>query len=72
MGNGARAQQKRERNAGKDKKEPSSQLKTNAAAQTFKCKTCFQTFQSTTARKALESHATDRHSKAVEDCFDFK
>lgn len=27
MGNGARAQQKRERNAGKDKKEPSSQLK---------------------------------------------
>jgi len=28
MGNGARAAQKRERNAGKDKKEPSSQLKT--------------------------------------------
>jgi len=72
MGNGARAQQKRERAGNKDKKEPASQLKSNAAAQTFKCKTCFQTFQSTTARKALEAHATDRHSKKVEECFDFK
>ncbi|KAK5053938.1 hypothetical protein LTR84_001900 [Exophiala bonariae] len=72
MGNGARAQQKRERNADKGPKGPASQLKANAAAQTYKCKTCFQTFQSTTARKALEAHATDRHSKQAEECFDFK
>ncbi|RVX71734.1 hypothetical protein B0A52_03918 [Exophiala mesophila] len=69
MGNGAKAQQKRDRNKLDSKKEPQSQLKSNAAAQTFKCKTCFQTFQSTTARKALETHASDRHSKKYEDCF---
>ncbi|SMR50985.1 unnamed protein product [Zymoseptoria tritici ST99CH_1E4] len=36
MGNGAKAQQKRERAGEKGKKEPSSQLKSNAAAKTVK------------------------------------
>ncbi|KAF2251782.1 DUF1909-domain-containing protein [Trematosphaeria pertusa] len=71
MGNGNRAQQKRERNAAKAKGgEAKSQLKSNAAALTIKCKTCFQSFQSTTNRKMLSEHATNKHSKAFEDCFD--
>jgi hypothetical protein len=41
----------------------------NAAAQTVKCKTCFQTFQSTTSRKMLTDHASNKHSKNLEDCF---
>ncbi|KAF2868192.1 hypothetical protein BDV95DRAFT_610159 [Massariosphaeria phaeospora] len=70
MGNGNRAQQKRERNAAKAKGgEPKSQLKTNAAAQSVKCKTCFQTFQSTTSRTMLGDHASNKHTKAFEDCF---
>ncbi|KAF1958029.1 DUF1909-domain-containing protein [Byssothecium circinans] len=70
MGNGNRAQQKRERNAAKTKgAEPKSQLKSNAAALTIKCKTCFQSFQSTTSRKMLTEHATNKHTKGFEDCF---
>lgn len=41
----------------------------NASAQTVKCKTCFQTFQSTTNKKTLEEHATSRHSKTYDQCF---
>ncbi|PSN60087.1 DUF1909-domain-containing protein [Corynespora cassiicola Philippines] len=71
MGNGAKAQQKRERNAGKGGKgEAKSQLKANSAAQTVKCKTCFQTFQSTTNRKMLREHAANKHTKNFEDCFE--
>ncbi|EGP87998.1 DUF1909-domain-containing protein [Zymoseptoria brevis] len=69
MGNGAKAQQKRERAGEKGKKEPSSQLKSNAAAKTVKCKICFQDFQSTVNRTALEQHADSRHTKKYEDCF---
>jgi len=69
MGNGARAAQKRERNAKDGAKDPKSQLKSNAAAQTIKCKTCFSTFQSTAARKTLEEHASNKHSKNYDDCF---
>ncbi|KAF2433906.1 DUF1909-domain-containing protein [Tothia fuscella] len=69
MGNGAKAQQKRDRKKD-DKKGPTSQLKTNAAAKSIKCKTCFQDFQSTTNRQALETHADSKHSKKYEDCFD--
>ncbi|EME81419.1 uncharacterized protein MYCFIDRAFT_38481 [Pseudocercospora fijiensis CIRAD86] len=70
MGNGAKAQQKRERAGGKnDKKGPTSQLKSNSAAQTIKCKTCFTSFQSTTNRKALDEHAVNKHSKTYDDCF---
>ncbi|PVH93366.1 DUF1909-domain-containing protein [Periconia macrospinosa] len=70
MGNGNRAAQKRERNAAKAKgSEPKSQLKSNAAALTIKCKTCFQSFQSTTSRKMLTEHASNKHTKNFEDCF---
>ncbi|KAK7192062.1 hypothetical protein DPSP01_003924 [Paraphaeosphaeria sporulosa] len=69
MGNGAKAQQKRDRAADKGPKEAKSQLKSNASAQSVKCKTCFQTFQSTTARKLLTEHASNKHSKNFEDCF---
>ncbi|PNS14302.1 hypothetical protein CAC42_6815 [Sphaceloma murrayae] len=69
MGNGAKAQQKRERNAADAKKGPTSQLKANAAAQSKKCKKCFQTFQSTANQKALEEHASSKHSLKYEDCF---
>ncbi|OQU96812.1 hypothetical protein CLAIMM_02839 [Cladophialophora immunda] len=69
MGNGAKAAQKRERNTKDAKKEPNSQLKKNAAAQTIKCKICFATFQSTSARKGLEDHASNKHSKKYEECF---
>lgn len=101
MGNGAKAQQKRERNA-KDTSTKGSQLKAvrnqekrrrrqsideihgrstdwptdlmvpiqNAAAKTIKCKVCFQDFQSTAKRPALEQHADSRHSKKYEECFE--
>ncbi|KAF2748235.1 DUF1909-domain-containing protein [Sporormia fimetaria CBS 119925] len=68
MGNGAKAQQKRERAKDKGKSEPKSQLKSNAAAQTIKCKICFQPFQSTTNRKMLEGHA-ENHNKDFVECF---
>src|SRR2546421_12452325 len=70
MGNGAKAQTKRERNNAKDHaKAPSSQLKSNAAAKTIICKTCLQDFQKTTNRAALEEHASNRHKKTYEACF---
>jgi hypothetical protein len=70
MGNGAKAQTKRERNNAKDhSKAPSSQLKSNAAAKTIICKTCRQDFQKTTNRAALEEHASNKHKKTYEDCF---
>jgi hypothetical protein len=68
MGNGAKAQSKRERT--KDhSKAPSSQLKSNAAAKTIICKTCRQDFQKTTNRTALEEHASNKHKKTYDDCF---
>ncbi|KAF2134867.1 DUF1909-domain-containing protein [Dothidotthia symphoricarpi CBS 119687] len=69
MGNGAKAQQKRDRKGEGGPKEAKSQLKANTAAQTIKCKTCFQTFQGTTNRKLLTEHASNKHSKQFEDCF---
>ncbi|GAM87553.1 hypothetical protein ANO11243_055800 [Dothideomycetidae sp. 11243] len=68
MGNGAKAQQKRDRNAKDTKKGPTTQLKANAAAQTIKCKKCFQTFQSTTNKQALEEHA-GKHTMTYDACF---
>ncbi|KAH6643612.1 At2g23090 like protein [Boeremia exigua] len=70
MGNGAKAQQKRDRKGDSGPKEAKSQLKSNSAAQTVKCKTCFQTFQSTTNRKLLTEHAANKHSKQFVDCFE--
>ncbi|KAM0711045.1 hypothetical protein Q7P35_001784 [Cladosporium inversicolor] len=68
MGNGAKAASKRDRqkDAGPVAK---SQLKSNLAAKSIKCKICFQDFQSTAKRPALEEHASNKHSKKYEDCF---
>ncbi|CAO3598581.1 hypothetical protein BCR42DRAFT_412883 [Absidia repens] len=68
MGNGQKAQMKRERNA-KAAKGPQSQLKTNAAAKNIICKTCFQTFLCTSREKALTEHAENKHSKKMNECF---
>ncbi|KDN44927.1 DUF1909-domain-containing protein [Tilletiaria anomala UBC 951] len=69
MGNGAKAQQKRERNAKDSKKGPTSQLKVNEAAKNIQCMTCRQTFLATTRSPALIQHAQDRHSKTLKECF---
>ncbi|KIW04468.1 uncharacterized protein PV09_04728 [Verruconis gallopava] len=70
MGNGAKAAQRRERKAADEKKGGGSQLKSNAAAQTIKCKVCFQTFQSTSKPAALQEHVNNKHEKKTyADCF---
>ncbi|CAO1629112.1 unnamed protein product [Jaminaea pallidilutea] len=69
MGNGNRAQQKRERNAADAKKAPASQLKTNQAAMNVMCNICRQTFLQTVREAALKEHAENKHSKNVPDCF---
>ncbi|ORY28270.1 hypothetical protein BCR39DRAFT_535216 [Naematelia encephala] len=61
-GNGAKSQQKRERNAKEAGKEPKSQLKSNAAAQSIQCDICKQTFQSTAKLPLLQQHVDARHS----------
>ncbi|KAI8329225.1 At2g23090 like protein [Chlamydoabsidia padenii] len=68
MGNGQKAQMKRERNA-KAAKGPASQLKVNAAAKNIICKTCFQTFLCTSREKALTEHAENKHNKKMSECF---
>ncbi|KAJ1883136.1 hypothetical protein LPJ57_000381 [Coemansia sp. RSA 486] len=69
MGNGAKAQQKRERNGKAAGKEPNSQLKVNAAAKTIKCSVCYSDFLCTSRAKQLEEHATNKHGKTMNDCF---
>ena len=44
-------------------------MRQNILAKSIKCKICFQDFQSTAKRPALEEHATNKHSKKYEDCF---
>ncbi|KAI1821280.1 At2g23090 like protein [Xylaria intraflava] len=68
MGNGAKAQQKRERNA-KDSKVAKSQLKTNTKAMDIQCVICKSTFLKTTRAPQLTEHAANKHSKALADCF---
>ncbi|GHJ86232.1 hypothetical protein NliqN6_2634 [Naganishia liquefaciens] len=67
-GNGAKAAMKRDKNAAAGTK-AGSQLKANAASQTIQCKTCFQTFQSTTKLPELTQHAENKHSKTLAVCF---
>jgi len=69
MGNGAKAQQKRERNAAKTQGSAKSQTKVNEAAKNIICVTCRQTFLLTTRLPALEEHAQNRHSKTAAECF---
>ncbi|KAI9291429.1 DUF1909-domain-containing protein [Neoconidiobolus thromboides FSU 785] len=68
MGNGAKAQMKRERNA-KDSKTAKSQLKVNEQARTIICQVCRSTFLCTIRPKALAEHAENKHSKKLEECF---
>ncbi|KAH9890921.1 DUF1909-domain-containing protein [Cubamyces lactineus] len=69
MGNGAKAAQKRERNAAKAGATAKSQLKVNQAAMNIICQTCRQTFLLTTRAPALEEHAQNKHGKTMADCF---
>ncbi|KAH9947652.1 DUF1909-domain-containing protein [Amylocystis lapponica] len=69
MGNGAKAAQKRERNAAKAGGTAKSQAKSNEAAMNIICATCKQTFFSTTRAPALEEHAQNKHSKTMAECF---
>ncbi|SPO25520.1 uncharacterized protein UTRI_03060_B [Ustilago trichophora] len=69
MGNGAKAQQKRERNAKAAGGEAKSQKKVNEAAKNVQCKVCFQTFLMTVREPALTAHASDRHNKTLAECF---
>ncbi|KZT06758.1 DUF1909-domain-containing protein [Laetiporus sulphureus 93-53] len=69
MGNGAKAAQKRERNAAKAGSTAKSQIKTNQAAMNIVCQICRQTFLLTTRAPALEEHARNKHSKTIAECF---
>jgi len=69
MGNGAKAQQKRERNAAKAGGNAKSQTKSNEAAKSIICQTCRQAFFVTTRLPELEQHAQNKHSKTANDCF---
>ncbi|KAH6917615.1 At2g23090 like protein [Coprinopsis sp. MPI-PUGE-AT-0042] len=69
MGNGAKAQQKRERNADKNAKGGKSQLKVNEASKSIVCMTCRQPFMNTARAPALEAHATEKHDKTIAECF---
>jgi len=70
MGNGAKAAQKRERNAKEGKGAAKSQLKTNEAAKSIVCNICRQTFLMTTRLPQLTEHVENKHpGKEVADCF---
>ncbi|KAK3985392.1 At2g23090 like protein [Cladorrhinum sp. PSN332] len=68
-GNGAKAAQKRARNAKATAAKPSSQLKTNVAAMNIICTTCKQTFLQTIRLPQLTQHAEEKHGKKPEECF---
>ncbi|OAA54979.1 putative protein family SERF [Niveomyces insectorum RCEF 264] len=68
-GNGAKAAQKRERNAKEKAGGAKSQLKANEKALNIQCQTCKATFLSTTRENALTDHASNKHSKTLADCF---
>ncbi|XXH05492.1 hypothetical protein Hte_011922 [Hypoxylon texense] len=68
MGNGAKAAQKRERNA-KDNKVAKSQLKSNVKAMDIQCQICKSTFLKTTRAPQLTEHAVNKHSKTITECF---
>ncbi|KAL7926791.1 At2g23090 like protein [Trichoderma austrokoningii] len=69
MGNGAKAQQKRDRNAAKTGGVAKSQLKVNEQAKDIMCMVCRSTFLKTTKAPALTEHAQNKHSKTIDDCF---
>ncbi|KAI0034915.1 At2g23090 like protein [Vararia minispora EC-137] len=67
---GAKAAQKRERNADKNQPKGSkSQAKVNEAAKNIVCSVCRQSFLVTTRAPALEEHSQNKHSKTMAECF---
>ncbi|KAK4465515.1 At2g23090 like protein [Cladorrhinum samala] len=72
-GNGAKAAQKRARNAKAAAPKAASQLKTNTAAMNIICQQCRQTFLTTSRLPQLTLHAENKHSSTVATCFpDYK
>ncbi|EGG17429.1 hypothetical protein DFA_08424 [Cavenderia fasciculata] len=74
-GNGAKAQQKRERNLKKAAGETKahSQLKSNEAAKNIMCNVCRQSFMCTAKEPELRLHAENKHvGRAFTDCFPAK
>ncbi|RAL07907.1 uncharacterized protein BO97DRAFT_408658 [Aspergillus homomorphus CBS 101889] len=69
MGNGAKAQMKRDRNAKDANKGGKSQLKANEAAKDIICQICRSTFLKTAKAPALTEHAQNKHNKTLQDCF---
>ncbi|KAL8387872.1 hypothetical protein RB595_009611 [Gaeumannomyces hyphopodioides] len=70
MGNGNRAQQKRERNAKDQKGIKKSQLKVNEQAKKIQCEICKVTFLSTIRGEELEQHSINKHAKRdMVECF---
>ncbi|KAI0994995.1 hypothetical protein K3495_g13186 [Podosphaera aphanis] len=68
MGNGAKAASKRERKD-KDVKVAKSQLKVNEKAKDIQCSICKLTFLKTASAAGLTQHATNKHTKTLDDCF---
>ncbi|TPX40538.1 hypothetical protein SeLEV6574_g06564 [Synchytrium endobioticum] len=69
MGNGQKAQTRRDR-AARDASKAGSQLKINEAAKSIQCKICLQTFMKTANRQQLEAHQSSKHEgKTFEACF---
>ncbi|PMD61678.1 DUF1909-domain-containing protein, partial [Hyaloscypha bicolor E] len=66
---GAKAASKRARKDKDDKGVAKSQLKVNEQAKDIQCDICKSTFLKTTRAPALTEHATNKHSKTIEDCF---
>ncbi|WVO14050.1 hypothetical protein L204_101675 [Cryptococcus depauperatus] len=71
MGNGAKAQQRKERGAKEaGKKGDPSQLKTNAASLSIQCDICKAVFQGTSTIVVLQQHVDSKHPKSeVKKCF---
>ncbi|WRT67311.1 uncharacterized protein IL334_004280 [Kwoniella shivajii] len=71
MGNGAKAQQARDRKGAKPLgKGEASQLKSNAAALSIQCDTCKATFQQTSKQPMLQTHVDSKHPKSdFKTCF---
>ncbi|PVU89548.1 hypothetical protein BB559_005054 [Furculomyces boomerangus] len=69
MGNGAKAQTRRDRNAKDKASKAGSQLKVNQQAKNIVCTVCRSTFLCTSRAKSLAEHAENKHNKKLEDCF---
>ncbi|RKP18244.1 DUF1909-domain-containing protein [Rozella allomycis CSF55] len=70
MGNGQKAQMKREKNSKLNNGAGKSQLKSNQNAKSIICKICRSTFLCTANITQLSDHATNKHNKQVSECFD--